>query len=100
MQNAKVRGFVFALSAKSMAATSIRVIITGFDWPMIMARSTIALTRRALLRAASWGGLGLVGAALTPGPGFGVSDALQTEENELIKRLTGKEATEFFPHSS
>ena len=35
-----------------------------------------------------------MGAPLTTRPGLGVSDALQTEENELIKRLTGKEATE------
>jgi sulfur-oxidizing protein SoxY len=51
-------------------------------------------TRRALLRAASWGGLGLVGAALTTRPGLSASDALQTEENELIERLIGRSATE------
>ncbi len=59
-----------------------------------MARSAVALTRRALLRAASWGGLGLVSAALAARPGLGASNAIQTEENELITRFIGKEATE------
>ncbi len=62
---------------------------------MSMALFTASITRRVLFRAASLGGLGLASVTLATRASLGASEPNETEENELIERLTGKAATEF-----
>jgi sulfur-oxidizing protein SoxY len=55
---------------------------------MRAAISTIVLMRRAVLRAAWWGGMGVVGNILVASLSFGASVDAQAEDSELIRRLT------------
>jgi sulfur-oxidizing protein SoxY len=52
--------------------------------------STIVLMRRAVLRAAWWGGMAVVGGTLATRLSFGASGDAPEEDSKLIKRLTGR----------